>query len=178
MSMIEIQAAASRARTLVTDLERSDRDVDRRQVASGVRHELDTILRLAHAELERLREAAEGDRAGKVRNDAPATSQRSAAAITVKTGTARFAILRELLNSRDGLSDLDLQNRLCLNPSTERPRRGELVDAGLVEAAGTKDQAGTPWTVWVVTQAGADVVADRTGSTPVVVTRAGEPRLF
>jgi hypothetical protein len=183
MSLHELLAAASRARSLANDLSRSDRDVDRHQVASGVRHELDTVLRLARGELERLAEAAEGDRVGKVRADAPETSQAAARAITLKTGTARWRILARLWCSYDtatvGRTDLELQRELDMNPSTERPRRGELVDAGLVTDAGwTRIHDGREWTVWVLTQAGVDAYRERIPGPPRTITRAGEPTLF
>jgi hypothetical protein len=191
MSLHELLAAASRARSLANDLSRSDRDVDRHQVASGVRHELDTVLRLARGELERLAEAAEGDRVGKVRTDAPGTSQAAARSITLKTGTTRWAILERLWLAGDaspgglayrwegGMTDWELQKTLQLNPSTERPRRGELVDAGLVTDAGrTRIHDGREWTVWALTQAGADAYRERVPGPPRTITRAGEPTLF
>ena len=172
-------AAASRARTLATDLERSDRDVDRRQVAAGVRHELDTILRLAREALEGLAAAADTDMPGKVRADAPGTSRAAAQATTLKTGTARWRVLEAIwYAANDGATDHDLQHSLEMDPSTERPRRGELVDAGLVRAAGIRTHDGREWTVWVLTQAGADAYRERIPGPPRVVTHEGDPGLF
>jgi hypothetical protein len=190
MSLQELLAAASRARRLANDLSRSDRDVDRHQVAAGVQHELDTVLRLARGELERLAEAAEGDRTGKVRADAPATSQAAARSVTLKTGTTRWAILERLWLAGEtgpgglahrwegGMTDWELQQAMQLNPSTERPRRGELADAGLVAPCGTRIHHGQEWTIWTLTQAGADAYRERVPGPPRVVTRAGEPTLF
>lgn len=179
MSLHDILAAASRARALARDLERSDREVDRNQVAAGVRHELDTILRVAHRELERLAERAAGDRVGKVRSDAPGTSQAAARSVALKTGTARWAILEALwMVGEHGLTDHQLQGRLQLNPSTQRPRRGELVDAGLVREAGIRQHGEQHWTVWTLTQAGADAYRERVPGPPRVVTQSGDPTLF
>jgi hypothetical protein len=185
-----ILGAASRARTLTVDLERSNRAEDRNQVAAGVRHELDTILQAAHSLQAAAREAAAGNHAGKVRLDAPATSRRAATAITMKTGTARWDILECLwlagcdeargwgLRYRGGMTDLELQRQLSMNPSTERPRRGELVDAGLVREHGTRRQDGSDWTVWALTQAGADTYRERIPGPRRIVTPAGDPTLF
>jgi hypothetical protein len=188
MSLHEVLAAASRARALATDLERSDRPVDRNQVAAGVRHELDTILRLVRVELERLEAAATQDHPGKVRADAPGTSRAAAQAITLKTGTVRFQILEHLwlAGSVDtgiarwngGMTDWELQHALNLNPSTERPRRGELADAHLIRPIGTRTHNGSVWTVWGLTQAGADAYRKRVPGPPRVVTHAGDPSLF
>lgn len=193
MSLHEIQAAAARARTLTADLERSNRPEDRHQVAAGVRHELDTILRLAHEALQSLAEAADINRPGKVRADAPGTSRAAARGIELRTGTHRWAILEFLWLATDGqggtialgggCTDLEIQQALNLNPSTERPRRGELVDAGLVVGVGTRkhpDGFGghSEWTIWGLTQAGADAYRQRIPGPPMVVTRTGDPTLF
>jgi hypothetical protein len=187
MSLHEILAAASRARTLATDLERSDRDVDRHQVAAGVRHELDAILRAVRVALEELGRSATGDRPGKVRADAPGTSRAAAQSITLKAGSVRFAVLERIWLSseppymeqyRGGMTDWEIQQALQLNPSTERPRRGELVDAGLVCAAGIRTHDGSEWTVWTITQKGADAYRKRVPGPPRVVTHTGEPTLF
>jgi hypothetical protein len=184
MSMQELLAAAVRARTLASDLSRTDRDVDRHQVAAGVVHELDAVLRLARRELERLTEAAAGDRVGKVRSDAPATSQAAARSVTLQTGTARWAILEALWHAGEvGMTDHEIQHALAvngipMNPSTERPRRGELVDANLVWGSGSRWHGNQQWTVWVLTQAGADAYRERIPGPPRVVTHPGDPMLF
>jgi hypothetical protein len=188
MSLHEILAAASRARTLATDLERSDRDVDRHQVAAGVRHELDAILRAVRVALEELGRSATSDHPGKVRADAPGTSRAAAQSITLKTGTARWAILERVwlagavdtyvMRYSGGCTDYELQRDLAMNPSTERPRRGELVDAGLLRDAGTRTHDGSEWTVWTITQKGADAYRERVPGPPRVVTPTGEPTLF
>lgn len=165
----EALAAAARARTLVADLDRSDTLADRHQVAAGVRHELDTILRVLHDATTALADAAVGDRAGKVRTDARGTS-REAAALLLNPGSARVRVLEALLAHRaggGGLTDLELQETLKLDPSTERPRRGELVDAGLVqEARITRVHKGRKWTVWRITERGQQALITLAGDTP------------
>lgn len=188
MSLCSAQAAAARARTLIADLERSDRPEDRRQVAAGVRHELDTVLRLLHAELTVLESAATQDHPGKVRSDAPATSRAAAQAIALKTGSIRWRILEFLWIAESGqggviplgggCTDLEIQQALNLNPSTERPRRGELVDAGLIQPLGTREHNGQAWTVWALTQAGADAYRQRVPGPARAITHKGEPTLF
>lgn len=57
-----------------------------------------------------------------------------------------------------GLSDMDCQDRLGMNPSTQRPRRIELVEEGLLEAVGTKlSPSNRKCTVWALTQKGFDM---------------------
>lgn len=178
--LLALQAAAVRARTLVADLDRSDRPADRHQVQAGVRHELDTILRGLHEAIQEARAAAVGDRDGKVRSDAPATS-RAAATRLLRSGTHRFRVLEALAWSP--LTDYELQTRLNMDPSTERPRRGELVDAGyIVETGQTRYHRGRDWTIWRVTEEGRRALITVTGDTvptpPEIVTDAPEPTLF
>lgn len=156
-----IQAAVVRARALVADLDRVDNLTDRQQVAAGARHELDTALRQIRALAAQLADAAGGNRPGKVRADGPATSRATARAITMRTGSVRRRILDELVAAPHGLCDLELQTRLNLNPSTQRPRRGELADHGLIRPRagvdgkpGHRTINGTAWTVWEPTPAG------------------------
>jgi hypothetical protein len=51
-----------------------------------------------------------------------------------------------------GATDEETQFALAMNPSTQRPRRVELVDMGLVKDSGTtrKTASGRSATVWVV----------------------------
>jgi hypothetical protein len=175
-----LQAAAMRARTLVADLDRSDQTADRHQVAAGIRHELDTILRGLHEALQEAREAVAGHRDGKVRSDAPATS-RASARLLLRPGTQRFRVLECLAWCPH--TDHELQRLLGMDPSTERPRRGELVDAGLVMESGrTKRHQGREWTVWRVTEAGRSalvtVMGDGVPTPPKIVTDDPSPTLF
>lgn len=63
----------------------------------------------------------------------------------------REAVLRVIDGKMGGLTDEEIQRVLKLNPSTERPRRIELVKAGLVRDSGRKRQtiSGREATVWV-----------------------------
>lgn len=182
MSLIETQAALARARELVRDLDHTDRPVDRQQVAAGLRHELDTALRLVHDEVERLRQAATGDRQGKVRRDAPATSRATADRITVKSGSGRHKVLAALYRSAPvGLTDWEIQTKTDLGPSTERPRRGELVDAGLVRASEkTREHNGEDWTIWAITTSGVQALRVISPDLPPVAVDddAPQPGLF
>jgi hypothetical protein len=178
-------AAAARARTLVADLDRSDTTADRHQVAAGVRHELDTILRVLYAATQALASDAAGDRAGKARADASDTS-RAAARLLLRSGTTRVRILEALWACRatsEGMTDLELQRELKLDPSTERPRRGELVDAGMVQETGkTRVHNGRKWTVWRVSELGRQALITLAGDAPGTTFEADDstpaPTLF
>ena len=65
------------------------------------------------------------------------TSVEAAEAIEPNAGTLRAAVL-EYLRSCERATDEQIQIALGMNPSTERPRRIELVDAGLVIDSGFK----------------------------------------
>lgn len=47
-------------------------------------------------------------------------------------------VLELLMSWPEGLTDEEMQTRLGMNPSTQRPRRVELVRRGLVVEAGTR----------------------------------------
>lgn len=53
----------------------------------------------------------------------------------------------------DGCTDEEMQLALKMNPSTQRPRRGELVGMGLVKDSGRtrRTRSGRRATVWVAT---------------------------
>jgi len=175
-----IQAAAVRARTLVADLDRTNQEADRRQVAAGIRHELDTVLRGLHEALQETRELAVGNRAGKVRSDAPATS-RAAAGRLLRSGTHRFRVLEFL--AWCPATDHEIQTKLRMDPSTQRPRRGELVDAGyVVETGKTKLHQGRAWAIWRVTEEGRraliSVIGDHVPAPPEIVSDGPAPTLF
>jgi transcription initiation factor IIE alpha subunit len=58
-------------------------------------------------------------------------------------------VLELLAATPDGLTDEEIQTRLGMNPSTQRPRRIELARRGLVVEAGTRRTAsGRMATVW------------------------------
>jgi hypothetical protein len=166
----EVSRGLARARRLVADLDRTDNLSDRRQVADGIRHELDAALRWATGELERLRAAAAGDRPGKMRADATATSRRTAERITIRSGTNRTEVLLALHGAAPGgLTDWEIQRDTGIQPSSERPRRGELVDAGLVRATEqTREHKGEDWTVWTITTSGVTALQAISPSLPTV----------
>lgn len=155
--------AAGRARQLTHGLGQSSKLSDVLQVAAGLVTEIDQIQSSLHAArlaLAGLAEAAVGDRPGKVRNDAQQTSRATARTITLKTGTQRTRILLHLLRSGPE-TDWQLQQHLVMAASTERPRRGELVDYGLVyPTAGTRSHDGIDWTVWALTNQGRTIAGE------------------
>jgi len=70
------------------------------------------------------------------------------------TKSKRSWILARILEAGDfGRTDEELQNGLQLNPSTERPRRIELVALGLVEDSGRTrpTRSGRRAVIWVAT---------------------------
>ena len=155
----EVSAALSavrRARAVSRGLDQSSRVSDVLQVAAGVQVELIAVERHlfdAQIALSELAGAATDDRPGKQRLDARATSRATAQSITLKTGNQRTKILLTLFNAP--FTDYELQQGLAMGASTERPRRGELVDYGLAyPTAGVRKHAGTEWTVWALTNAG------------------------
>jgi hypothetical protein len=144
------------ARELLRDLNRSRLPSDVAQVSAGLQYELGA----AEEVLRDLAGDAIADLPGKVRNDAPETSRRAARRVVLRTGTQRSAVLSAL--SGGGMTGYELQKALGLQPSSERPRRGELVDAGLVQVALDQDTMavmlrkhnGSEWRVWEITAAG------------------------
>lgn len=164
MSLHEALAAVVRARTLVADLDRSDRPEDRRQVAAGVRHELDTALVALRGRLEDERATAVAATPGKVRSDASDTSRAAAQAVAPRRGTAAWTILSAIADSPAGLTDHEIQMQTMILPSTERPRRGELVDGGYVRNTGsTRLHVGSLWSIWEATDKGRDAITTATG---------------
>lgn len=66
-----------------------------------------------------------------------ATSRDAARKIETTAGTLRRRVLDCLLNAGVlGMTDEELQTILAMNPSTQRPRRIELVNAGKVYDSG------------------------------------------
>jgi len=64
------------------------------------------------------------------------TSLEAALAIEPTTGTLRWRVLHELRKYPNGLTDHQMQELIPMNPSTQRPRRVELVRANLVKKSG------------------------------------------
>jgi hypothetical protein len=82
-----------------------------------------------------------------------ATSQAAAASLTPATLNAmQRQLLAFLVDSgATGATDEEMQRGLGMNPSTQRPRRGELADAGLIVKAGVRKTAsGRNADVWRV----------------------------
>lgn len=164
---------AERARDLARDLDQVRGPADLRQVAAGVRQEVDCIIRTISDAQDERRKLALGNYEGKVRMDAPATSRATARNITVKSGSQRALVLLALHTGGD-LTDFEIQQRLKLAASSERPRRGELVDAGFVRPVIhtdgphlgmglTKTHNGSEWQLWTLTREGIRVAMELGG---------------
>jgi hypothetical protein len=150
--------ALTRARELVgqLDWDRKPEELDR--VQAGIKHELETAL----IALQAGHPGALVNSPGLVRNDHRQTSQTTARAVSVKSGTQRAAVLLALyhVNKRGdlGLTDWELQEALQLGASSERPRRVELCRMGLVEATTVVRKInGHDQTVWAITGQGVTV---------------------
>ncbi|MFO0828436.1 MAG: hypothetical protein U0572_09830 [Phycisphaerales bacterium] len=87
-----------------------------------------------------------------VRNDAPDTSRRAARRVVGHAAAQRVRVLALLgqLESRVA-TDEEFQDALCIPSNTKRPRRWELVNAGVAIASGRtrKTRSGCAATVWV-----------------------------
>jgi hypothetical protein len=83
------------------------------------------------------------NRVGKVRHDHPDTSYEAARLVAPKSGTARQRVLAVIAKSDaiGGITDEGIQQALSMNPSTERPRRVELVEEGWVADSGERVRA-------------------------------------
>ena len=79
------------------------------------------------------------------------TSLRAAEAIAEGAPSLRRRVLRLIEASVTGMTDEEIQEFLDMNPSTERPRRVELVDAGLVMDSGRRrnTRSGRKAVVWI-----------------------------
>ena len=80
------------------------------------------------------------------------TSQRAAEELEGRASkTLRARVYRFLLSCHNGATDEEVQYALDMNPSSQRPRRVELVEAGLVRDAGRTrlTRAGRKAVVWV-----------------------------
>jgi transcription initiation factor IIE alpha subunit len=68
-----------------------------------------------------------------------ATSAQAADSLTPATlNNMQRRVLELLAATPEGLTDEEMQRRLRMNPSTQRPRRIELMGKGLVAEAGTR----------------------------------------
>ncbi|TPV94878.1 MAG: helix-turn-helix transcriptional regulator [Myxococcales bacterium FL481] len=92
------------------------------------------------------------DTTGKARTSHPETSHAAARRAKPGSGSARMRVLRCIAQT-DGLTDQEIQQRLGMRESTQRPRRVELAEAGLIETHGTrKTESGRSAQVWRVTE--------------------------
>jgi predicted ArsR family transcriptional regulator len=87
-----------------------------------------------------------------------ATAATSEAARASQTKTKKSAdkdrIVAYLMQRSCGATDEEIADGLAMNPSTVRPRRGELVDDGRVVAAGSREtRSGRRAVVWRVSAA-------------------------
>lgn len=80
------------------------------------------------------------------------TSVEAAHAIESTAATLRGKVMRLLQDFSSGMTDEEIQEALGMNPSTERPRRVELVVMGLVEDSGVRKltHSGRRAVVWRV----------------------------
>jgi transcription initiation factor IIE alpha subunit len=81
------------------------------------------------------------------------TSRLASAKIAPTAHTLRQAVLRCLVSAGlDGLTDEEMQDRIPMQPSTQRPRRVELVRSGHVIDSGRKREtrSGRSAVVWVI----------------------------
>jgi hypothetical protein len=71
---------------------------------------------------------------------ASAMSAQAAASLTPETMNALQRRVLDFIASRgeEGATDEECQRELGMNPSTQRPRRGELANAGLIVESGTR----------------------------------------
>ena len=84
--------------------------------------------------------------------DHSSTSLEAALNVQPKAATLRRVVLDYLRQcGRDGATDEQIQNALSMNPSTQRPRRIELVEGGLVCDSGQvrKTTSGRNAVVWI-----------------------------
>lgn len=85
-----------------------------------------------------------------------ATSKEAARKAEGRTPTQRQRVLVCLRMQPAGLTDEEMQDLLQMNPSAQRPRRVELLDAKLVRDSGRrrKTKSGRWATVWVAVVGG------------------------
>ncbi len=81
------------------------------------------------------------------------TSAQAADSLSPKALNALQRKVLELLRATpEGLTDEEMQKRLGMNPSTQRPRRIELAKAGMIQKAGVRKTAsGRNADVWRIT---------------------------
>ena len=80
------------------------------------------------------------------------TSKSAAASVETASGTQRMRVMAYILAmGGEGATDHEMQAALSMNPSTQRPRRIELVEAGNVKDSGRSrpSPSGRQSIVWV-----------------------------
>lgn len=95
---------------------------------------------------------------GKHQRPGAAAETQQAAALEAypNTGTWRLRVLQALVDAgARGATDEEIQRALGLNPSTQRPRRVELVELGWIEDSGARrpTRSGRSAAVWCLTVA-------------------------
>lgn len=90
------------------------------------------------------------------------TSREAALFASAFSGQAREQVFLQIIK-QDGATDEEIHQALKMNPSTERPRRVELVEAGLVEDSGYERtvSSGMYATIWKATGASYDAAVFR-----------------
>ena len=79
------------------------------------------------------------------------TSKEAAKSISVSLSRLQARVLDLLAGQPQGLTDEQQQHILGMNPSTQRPRRIELLKKGLIRQAGErKTRSGRKAAVWVI----------------------------
>ena len=94
------------------------------------------------------RPVPDANTAGKVGREHPDTAQQAATRIMPRTGTQRQKVLTAIRVLAQ--TDEELQTRLTMNPSSQRPRRVELVEQRWIEDSGVrrKTSSGADAIVW------------------------------
>lgn len=89
------------------------------------------------------------------------TSRQAAVAIRPAAGTLRARVLAAIEGAPEGLTDEEGCERTGMNPSTWRPRRGELLTGGFIRNTGRtrKSASGREMTVWAAAGAAGHVGA-------------------
>lgn len=81
------------------------------------------------------------------------TSLKAAVAVKPASRALREIVYTTIKDSTSGMTDEEIANTTGLNPSTARPRRVELHNAGRIKSVGTRKTASNRnAAVWVVTE--------------------------
>lgn len=93
------------------------------------------------------------------------TSLQAAIEAEPAAGTQRRRVFDLMFMAPRGLTDHQMQEFLNMNPSTQRPRRIELVERGFVRDSGMRRQtpSGRWAVVWVMVKRGDDAISQVLG---------------